>query len=497
MEMFKDEQGDLLLMHPLAESDQAGISEAGVWGQGFPLLTDFATIPNPGVSSFRGDFECLQSEERLVQGLPLDGFTGPWSQSLSTQGPGGPIQARQELNFCHPFAQPQMQHDKFLETNFPLEEAEQCTLPPGVHDYLSLSVDACQLDGLSGQPANQNSSTRRIPCKRKDTGSAEIQKRKSPCTDDLRSSLCRETEIARALDLPSPKDTYFRPMIENRLLGLGSEVSSGLCTLLVRIGGSQSLVALRAALNYTREVRDQPHSVQSRRWAVRELAIHERFEIISQIQDNATFLQILRYNHILHLFRSTGRSVGCSSILAIESVSPGEPTGHPKTRGNPQKIKVAIAVNNMMMNIFPDLEPDSAIYKSRRRSMLGLRKLGERLHMLADRFGDAVLSLLHFDQSGPVMIEKMWVAQLRTDELYADFASILAPADDVYESFVKILDESQGDLLREISNASDQVFEHIIYQDTRRQNLFALEMMAPEDILRWPKGSPELMNLLH
>lgn len=82
-------------------------------------------------------------------------------------------------------------------------------------------------------------------------------------------------------------------------------------------------------------------------------------------------------------------------------------------------------------------------------------------------------------------------------KLHADLGSIFATSDDVFESFVKVLDESQGDLLREISNAAKQAFEHIIYQDTRHQNLFALEMTAPDHIQGWPKGSRELLSLLY
>lgn len=61
---------------------------------------------------------------------------------------------------------------------------------------------------------------------------------------------------------------------------------------------------------------------------------------------------------------------------------------------------------------------------------------------------------------------------------------------------MKILEESQGDLLRKMSAAATPAFEHILYEDMRQQNLFALERQTPEDILKLPKGSQELRNLL-
>lgn len=77
----------------------------------------------------------------------------------------------------------------------------------------------------------------------------ELQRRKSKCVGfDFRSSLCREAEKSRALGLPLPKDTYFRPRIGNRLLSICPGIFSSLSSFLVLVGGSQSLVALRAAL---------------------------------------------------------------------------------------------------------------------------------------------------------------------------------------------------------------------------------------------------------
>ncbi|KAF4770966.1 hypothetical protein HAV15_012605 [Penicillium sp. str.  len=138
----------------------------------------------------------------------------------------------------------------------------------------------------------------------------------------------------------------------------------------------------------------------------------------------------------------------------------------------------------MMENIFPELEPNTAIYKRKRRAVLQFRKFGQRLDILGECFGDAVISLLHFDRAGdvagPVIIEKF----------------ILAPTDEAFEKFVKILEDSQGNLLRDISWAATSAFEHLLYEDTRRQNPFPLEEMAPDEILKLPKGSQELRNLL-
>ncbi|KAJ5346957.1 uncharacterized protein N7506_000210 [Penicillium brevicompactum] len=483
MEIFKDEQSNQLLLPSLVDSDPAQTSEIDAWSREIPPLPDFPTTPDLGDLS---NFECLYNDNGLLKDTIPGGlsFAGSSSQSPLTEDSGERALERQVPGIHHPFAHQGMHHEKLHEIEIPPEQVEQHALPRRVNDHLSVSVDLHQPHGFSAQPANQQSSYQRFPRKREKSRGMEARKRKSRCVDiGFRSSLCREAEMARALGLPLPGDTYFRPQIEDKLLNLGSETFSSLSTFLALVGGSQSLVALRAALKYTRELVDQGPSVQRRRWVSRELTIYERFEIIGEIQDNAAFLQILRCNHILHFYRCTCSPMGRTSRFAIELTSNNEVIGQPRARGNPRKIEAATAVNKMMRDFFPDLEHNSAIYKSRRRKMLGFRKFGQRLHILADCFGDAVLSLLHFDRSGdvasPMIIEKI----------------ILGPADEAFESFVEVLEESQGSLLREISKAAEQVFNHILYEDTRRNNLFALETLAPEEILKLPKGSQELRNL--
>ena len=217
--------------------------------------------------------------------------------------------------------------------------------------------------------------------------------------------------MTRVQGLPRPEATYFRPEIEDKLLDLGSDTFSCLCIFSLQVGSSRSLVGLRAALQYARETGGQPHSVKDRGWFSRDLSATERLQIIEEIHDNTVFLQILRYNHTVHLYRCTERPVGCTSNFVIEAASHDELIGQPRARGNPKKMEVATAVNKWMKNIFPGLDPDSKTYTSKRRKILGVRKLGKRLNILAECFGDAILSLLHFDRSADmaslVTVEKI------------------------------------------------------------------------------------------
>ncbi|KAF4770969.1 hypothetical protein HAV15_012608 [Penicillium sp. str.  len=87
MELFKDEQSDLLLTPCLAGSDPAQTSEVDVWSQEIPPLPDFPTTPDLGGLSH---FESLYNDNGLLKDIISGGlpFTGPRSQSLLTEDSG-------------------------------------------------------------------------------------------------------------------------------------------------------------------------------------------------------------------------------------------------------------------------------------------------------------------------------------------------------------------------------------------------------------------------
>ncbi|KAJ5496437.1 hypothetical protein N7463_008424 [Penicillium fimorum] len=480
MEIFKNKHGDLLSMPSLIESDPAQTSEIGFVSQDATPFPEFVTLSDlGGVSNFEIFYnESGELEQSFQNGVSI---IDPRSQPPLTEESDRPAEGRRVFDIIDSWVHRERHIGNFPDIRVLPQPAEQHSFPARFDAALMVSEELCQPDGSSGQFMNQQSITQRSPRKRKHTSGMELQKRKYKCVDsEFRSSLCQEAAMSLTLGLLRPEETYFRPDIEDKLLNLDPKLFSKL----FQVGSSRSLVALRAALRHTREMGDQLQSVQSRRWVSRDLTNKERFKVIGEIEENAAFLQILRYNHILHFYRCNAKPVECSSDFAVTAAPYNELTGQPRTRGNPRNIGVATAVDKIMRNIFPDLEHSSDIYRRKRRAVLVCRKFGQRLHILAESFGDAVLSLIHFDRSGevtsPVISEKI----------------ITAPADEVFGNFVKILEESQGDLLRKMSAAAKPAFEHLLYEDTRQQNLFALERQIPEDILKLPKGSQELQNLL-
>jgi hypothetical protein len=70
----------------------------------------------------------------------------------------------------------------------------------------------------------------------------------------------------------------------------------------------------------------------------------------------------------------------------------------------------------------------------------------------------------------------------------------LADAD--YEKFVDILDNSQGDLLRAFSDAVLPVVQALTGGNAQQRRPFKLEKVTVSDIMRYPKGSQTLLELV-
>lgn len=74
---------------------------------------------------------------------------------------------------------------------------------------------------------------------------------------------------------------------------------------------------------------------------------------------------------------------------------------------------------------------------------------------------------------------------------------ILAPNEPDFNLFLDILEESQGDLVRQFSTAADKIVRHLIYEDMDHPEPFHLEVMDAKEILEHPKGSPGLLRILN
>lgn len=406
MDVFDDKQSDV---HPVSSvwgSDVPQNLEVDHLAQDFGNIRDLSTVSG---SERLGTLSSFYSGREEIWGVSSDDFTLTCQQSpvRSAENTSQPIEERQGFDMSNRLLQLNLFPAELNDPDFSTLFNQHVSLfdngdPLIVHD------NTRPLDGFSAQVTNTENQTSKSSAKRKSPSSSGGQRRKKQFLDGgFKASLLQDAELSQAQGKPLPQETYFKPSIEDKLLNLGKESFCGFCTFLVQVGGTQSLIAFREALEYTRKMGDQPHN---RQWIARELPNSERFKIIREIQANATYLQILQWNHILCLFRCSGRLELCSNA-GIIPVSGDGLSSQPRTRGNPRNIEVAKIINKMMEENFPELGPGSKDYKGRRREVSELRKLGQRLHMLAQRFGDGVIGLLPFNRCGdeavPVMTKTM------------------------------------------------------------------------------------------
>jgi hypothetical protein len=68
--------------------------------------------------------------------------------------------------------------------------------------------------------------------------------------------------------------------------------------------------------------------------------------------------------------------------------------------------------------------------------------------------------------------------------------------DSVFKDFVTLLDKSQGKILRQFSAAVSPIVETLVVGPRQQHEPFRLETVQVSEILRLPKGSPELLSLL-
>jgi hypothetical protein len=68
--------------------------------------------------------------------------------------------------------------------------------------------------------------------------------------------------------------------------------------------------------------------------------------------------------------------------------------------------------------------------------------------------------------------------------------------DSVFMDLIALLDKSQGRILRDFSAAVSRIVETIVVGAYQQRELFHLETVPVSEILRLPKGSRELLNLL-
>ncbi|KAH8434463.1 uncharacterized protein LDX57_012109 [Aspergillus melleus] len=286
--------------------------------------------------------------------------------------------------------------------------------------------------------------------------------------------VAQERQKCTAKGLEPFVDEYLRPEIQHRLVSLGNKF---LATLFLKIGGPQQIIALRGiACDERTENIGHSFLIDA------ELSIAERLRLIFALDVKVAGTQLSRWYHILELFKNCG---GCEALSFSGNLhtTPATFGGPRQSRGNPIHKEDARVVKYMLHECFPDITADSSEFRSKLGRMKQIRKLGKRLHLLVGRFGEGILGLM-FDLG------------TKNDTMATADSRLLDPTDRTFNNFVDLLDDSQGDILREASNSVRPLFLALSCGTLWFQQQFPLETIDTSKILGLAKGSPSLFQLI-
>ncbi|KAH7081106.1 hypothetical protein BKA63DRAFT_540324 [Paraphoma chrysanthemicola] len=266
--------------------------------------------------------------------------------------------------------------------------------------------------------------------------------------DVLRTYLTEEEKKCQDFGHQNPQDTFLTPLIQKAIRDLGKGKTEVLAKILIHIGspclvgGLQDILASHNVLESCMAL--APRSTPSRA---------ERVHLIASLGHSMSHCQFIRRHNILQLFKECGRA----------------------------NTSVAEVTSRMMQETFPDVAFNTDEYKTKYRWITDIRRLGQRLHMLEVKFGEGILGLM-LDQGLP-----------GTDVGITD-KMLMTLADTEYAKFVDILDRSQGDLLRALSDAVAPALRALTLGRVHAHRQFDIENMTVDDIAKYPKGSSAFLE---
>ncbi|KAI9373948.1 hypothetical protein BJX61DRAFT_541308 [Aspergillus egyptiacus] len=265
-----------------------------------------------------------------------------------------------------------------------------------------------------------------------------------------------------------PEHTYFDTKIQTAT----SKFEESLAVLLVTIAAPQRIASLRDIICRARV--EKP----LRKYALRgEIIPTERVRMILELDEKVASAQLVRWYHIVALFEACG---GPETRSMTRFVNDMPTTFQPQRRGdfgNPANKDDAHVAQTMMEEIYSHLQLGTVEYRTKLATFKKLRQLGKRLHLLVERFGRGVLGLM---------------LPFGCD----NGTGRLLPDSNTFDEFVRLLDHSQGSILRQFSVVVFPPLWALLQGRLEEEEPFPLERVGRDQILALTKGSPDLLRLI-
>ena len=115
--------------------------------------------------------------------------------------------------------------------------------------------------------------------------------------------------------------------------------------------------------------------------------------MIQKLDQSATFMQLMKWLHIVELFQECGgpETRSYTGYVVNTPANFGTQTKMPGNQRNWEETQVALS---MISEVFPDMKSTDELYEKTLHIFKKLRKLGKRLYTLASKFGKAIFVLM-------------------------------------------------------------------------------------------------------
>ncbi|KAB8228848.1 uncharacterized protein BDW43DRAFT_315489 [Aspergillus alliaceus] len=309
-----------------------------------------------------------------------------------------------------------------------------------------------------------------------------IQTSRDDCLSGIERqlSLCIAKEAQRCIahGVPTPDSTILENTLRARIKRLNKRQANVLILIKISIGNSYSIAALQQLRDSQWTQDDMP-----RLHIKNGISIHERFRLISVLDDKIAYYKLLRRYHIFHLYQDC---TGPSSRAATEFVHV-DPEEFQRTKkpGNPGNNAKAEVTKFMLSAIYPNLNETMDGYATKYKNVTKLQTLGRRFQALANRFGMGVLGLLPF--GGMAKPLDMEISETMIAEV----------PETAFNTFVTVLDEVEGETLKALSGMVSPIIDQLIYGYAPCDRMHPTEGIHLEQILTYPKGSDALLRILN
>jgi hypothetical protein len=127
----------------------------------------------------------------------------------------------------------------------------------------------------------------------------------------------------------------------------------------------------------------------------------ERVKTIDRLNEKIAYYNLLKRCHVYQLFSDYGAGGQRTSDGFINNTTHSITTRASPQSGNPNHLENSRVTKLILSELYPEFKQDSPEYKKKERFVGDLRKLGERFHLLVEKFDYGILGLLPLPADEP------------------------------------------------------------------------------------------------